>query len=150
MDEHGREFGHFVNGKWYKPDGRKYYTTIAPSTGKELCKTIQGNDEDVNYAVGCAKKVGPSPALDPELDRLPGLSLGAMSHPIQFLVLRRSSSVRCPFGLTAVPLFFPTPVPPQGARVVGEPRAARPGPAPVQPGPARAEARAPDRRGRGA
>jgi len=56
IDEHGGEFGHFVNGKWYKPDGRKFYTTVAPSTGKNLCKTIQGNDEDVNYAVGCAKK----------------------------------------------------------------------------------------------
>eukprot|EP00039_Didymoeca_costata_P028699 m.21983 g.21983 ORF g.21983 m.21983 type:complete len:855 (+) comp7307_c0_seq1:62-2626(+) len=55
MDEHGRDFGHFVNGEWYKPEGRKTYESTAPSTGEKLCKTIQGNQDDVDHAVQCAK-----------------------------------------------------------------------------------------------
>lgn len=55
MAEHDKNFGHFVNGEWYKPEGRKTYETCAPSTGEKLCKTIQGNEDDVNYAVDCAK-----------------------------------------------------------------------------------------------
>ena len=34
LDEHGRDFGHFVNGKWVKPEGRKVYETRNPATGK--------------------------------------------------------------------------------------------------------------------
>ena len=33
LDEHGRDFGHFVNGKWIKPKGRKVYETRNPATG---------------------------------------------------------------------------------------------------------------------
>ena len=33
LDEHGRDFGHFVNGKWVKPEGRKVYETRNPATG---------------------------------------------------------------------------------------------------------------------
>ena len=33
LDEHGRDFGHFVNGKWVKPKGRKVYETRNPATG---------------------------------------------------------------------------------------------------------------------
>jgi aldehyde dehydrogenase (NAD+) len=56
MEEHDRDFGHFVNGEWYKPEGRKSYETCMPATGAKLCKTIQGNEEDVNHAVACAKE----------------------------------------------------------------------------------------------
>ena len=34
LDEHGRDFGHFVNGKWVKPTGRKVYETRNPATGQ--------------------------------------------------------------------------------------------------------------------
>ena len=33
LDEHGRDFGHFVNGKWLKPEGRKVYDSRNPATG---------------------------------------------------------------------------------------------------------------------
>lgn len=56
IKEHDGEFGHFINGKWHKPDGRKFYTSTAPSTGEELAKTIQGTEDDVNFAVDTAKK----------------------------------------------------------------------------------------------
>ena len=35
LDEHGRAFGHFINGKWVKPDGRKVYETCSPATGEK-------------------------------------------------------------------------------------------------------------------
>ena len=34
LDEHGRDFGHFVNGKWIKPEGRMVYETRNPATGQ--------------------------------------------------------------------------------------------------------------------
>ena len=34
LEEHGRDFGHFVNGKWLKPKGRKIYETRNPATGR--------------------------------------------------------------------------------------------------------------------
>ena len=33
LDDHGRSFGHFINGKWVKPEGRKVYETRSPATG---------------------------------------------------------------------------------------------------------------------
>ncbi|XP_066265133.1 aldehyde dehydrogenase family 16 member A1-like [Branchiostoma lanceolatum] len=56
LDKYDRSFGHFINGKWVKPEGRKTYQTKCPSTGEVLATTIQGEDEDVELAVGAAKK----------------------------------------------------------------------------------------------
>ena len=33
LDDHGRAFGHFIDGKWVKPEGRKVYETKNPVTG---------------------------------------------------------------------------------------------------------------------
>ena len=57
LDKHDRDFGHFVNGEWYKPEGeRKKYTTKCPADGKVLTDTIQGTQEDVDYAVDKANE----------------------------------------------------------------------------------------------
>lgn len=57
LDKHNRNFGHFVNGEWYHPEGeRKTYTTKAPADGRVLTDTIQGTQEDVDYAVECANE----------------------------------------------------------------------------------------------
>ncbi|XP_069462460.1 aldehyde dehydrogenase family 16 member A1 isoform X2 [Ambystoma mexicanum] len=56
LDAHGRSFGHFVNGKWLKPEGRQTYATKNPATGETLATTLQGVDEDVEVAVEAAKK----------------------------------------------------------------------------------------------
>lgn len=56
LDAHNRSFGHFVNGNWLKPDGRKTYATKNPATGATLATTLQGEDEDVEAAVDAAKK----------------------------------------------------------------------------------------------
>lgn len=56
LEEHGRDFGHFVNGKWVKPEGRKVYETRNPSTGEKLASTMQGEQEDIDQAVGAARE----------------------------------------------------------------------------------------------
>lgn len=33
LDDHGGAFGHFIDGKWVKPEGRKIYETKNPATG---------------------------------------------------------------------------------------------------------------------
>ena len=35
LDDHERSFGHFIGGKWVKPEGRKSYQTKNPATGRE-------------------------------------------------------------------------------------------------------------------
>ncbi|XP_077313134.1 aldehyde dehydrogenase family 16 member A1 [Lithobates pipiens] len=56
LDSHERSFGHFVGGKWITPDGRQTYSTKNPATGETLATTIQGNEEDVEFAVSTARK----------------------------------------------------------------------------------------------
>ena len=36
LEDHGKDFGLFIDGKWVKPDGRKKYLTKNPATGKAL------------------------------------------------------------------------------------------------------------------
>ncbi|KAE8593857.1 hypothetical protein XENTR_v10019349 [Xenopus tropicalis] len=56
LDSHQRSFGHFIDGKWLKPEGRKTYTTKNPATGEALASTVQGEEEDVETAVKAARK----------------------------------------------------------------------------------------------
>ncbi|TRY72413.1 hypothetical protein TCAL_03960 [Tigriopus californicus] len=60
LDDHKRNFGHFINNEWYHPEGRKSYETITPATGKVLSATIQGNADDVDVAVKAASKALPA------------------------------------------------------------------------------------------
>ena len=34
LEDHAKAFGHFIDGKWVKPEGRKVYETKNPATGK--------------------------------------------------------------------------------------------------------------------
>lgn len=56
LDDHNRSFGHFIGGKWVKPEGRKTYQTKNPATGQVLASTIQGEKDDVDLAVKTARK----------------------------------------------------------------------------------------------
>ncbi len=42
LDDHGRNFGHFINNQWVRPEGRKAYETHNPATGEKLASTVQG------------------------------------------------------------------------------------------------------------
>jgi len=59
LDEHGRDFGHFVNGKWVKPEGRKVYETRNPTTGQRfLCNvrfTVTSFDLPVPWGKGVTR-----------------------------------------------------------------------------------------------
>lgn len=55
LEQHGNNLGHFINGEWYKPEGRKTYDTCCPATGSKLAATVQGVKEDADYAVKCAR-----------------------------------------------------------------------------------------------
>ena len=55
LDDHKRQFGHFINNAWVHPEGRKTYETRNPATGAVLATTIQGEQEDVDQAVNAAR-----------------------------------------------------------------------------------------------
>uniref|UniRef100_A0A8C8SVP3 Aldehyde dehydrogenase domain-containing protein n=1 Tax=Pelusios castaneus TaxID=367368 RepID=A0A8C8SVP3_9SAUR len=56
LEAHGRRFGHFVDGKWLKPEGRETASSINPATGEPLGDTLQGEPEDVEAAIQAATK----------------------------------------------------------------------------------------------
>eukprot|EP00794_Sanderia_malayensis_P012705 gene12705-14010_t len=53
---HGDALGHFINGKWVKPEGRKKYDSYSPATGEKIASTIQGEAEDIDLAVAAARE----------------------------------------------------------------------------------------------
>ena len=55
LDSHGRSIGLFINNEFVKPKDRKTYTCKDPATGKELAKTVQCEDADVDKAVEAAR-----------------------------------------------------------------------------------------------
>lgn len=46
----------FIDGKWAKPSSGKYFSTMSPSTEKELAKVAEANADDVDKAVKAARK----------------------------------------------------------------------------------------------
>ena len=41
LEDHNRNFGHFINNHWVHPEGRKSYETKSPATGSVLASTTQ-------------------------------------------------------------------------------------------------------------
>ena len=41
LEDHNRNFGHFINNQWVHPEGRKSYETKSPATGSVLASTTQ-------------------------------------------------------------------------------------------------------------
>ncbi|HST09576.1 MAG TPA: aldehyde dehydrogenase family protein, partial [Terriglobales bacterium] len=58
LDQHGRQFGHFINGTWAKPTGG-YFDTSDPATGEKLASVGQGSAADVDAAVKAARAAFP-------------------------------------------------------------------------------------------
>ena len=51
-----RSFGHFINGKWYMPEGkRNSYESRNSVNGSRLATTLQGTTEDLEIAIQSAK-----------------------------------------------------------------------------------------------
>jgi len=50
------QYGLFINGKFKKPQGEKYFSTINPANGSHLAGIALAGNEDVNDAVNAARK----------------------------------------------------------------------------------------------
>lgn len=46
----------FINGKFVKPNSKKYFATHNPSTEEKLAEVAQANAKDVDTAVAAAKQ----------------------------------------------------------------------------------------------
>lgn len=46
----------FIDGKWVKPEGGKYFDTISPSTEEKLAEIAEASAKDVDKAVKAARK----------------------------------------------------------------------------------------------
>ena len=55
LEQHGRSFGHYINGSFFKPEGRKAIAVANPANGDKLAEIICGNAEDVDQAVKAAR-----------------------------------------------------------------------------------------------
>ncbi|XP_075773623.1 aldehyde dehydrogenase family 16 member A1 isoform X2 [Pelodiscus sinensis] len=56
LETHGRSFGHFMDGKWVKPEGREAASCTNPATGELLASSLQGEPEDVEATVQAAAR----------------------------------------------------------------------------------------------
>ncbi|KAB0573790.1 aldehyde dehydrogenase family protein [Brucella pituitosa] len=55
LEQHGRSFGHYINGAFVKPEGRKAISVANPANGDKLADIICGNADDVDQAVKAAR-----------------------------------------------------------------------------------------------
>ncbi|MFC4626167.1 aldehyde dehydrogenase family protein [Daeguia caeni] len=55
LDQHGRSFGHYINGAFIKPEGRKIIAVQNPANGDKLAEIVCGDAEDVDKAVKAAR-----------------------------------------------------------------------------------------------
>lgn len=57
LEDHGRQFGLFINNRWVKPEGRKYVKSVSPCNKDQvLAETIQAEECDVDTAVRAARE----------------------------------------------------------------------------------------------
>jgi aldehyde dehydrogenase (NAD+) len=54
LDQHGRRFGHFIDGAWRQPVDGGQFDTADPSTSEKLATVAQGSAADVDAAVKAA------------------------------------------------------------------------------------------------
>ncbi len=55
----GNKFDQYINGKWKKPNSKKYFDSVNPANKTKLAKIAEGNEKDVDDAVKAAKKALP-------------------------------------------------------------------------------------------
>nr|XP_020015542.1 aldehyde dehydrogenase family 16 member A1 [Castor canadensis] len=60
LDTQDRQLGHYVNGKWLKPEHRNIVSCQDPITGKSLASCLEADTEDVAAAVEAARTAFPS------------------------------------------------------------------------------------------
>ncbi|KAB2716242.1 aldehyde dehydrogenase family protein [Brucella intermedia] len=55
LEQHGRSFGHYINGAFVKPEGRRAIAVANPANGDKLAEITCGNADDVDQAVKAAR-----------------------------------------------------------------------------------------------
>ena len=50
-----KQYDLFINGKFVKPNSKKYFATINPATEEKLAEVAEANEKDVDLAVTAAK-----------------------------------------------------------------------------------------------
>jgi aldehyde dehydrogenase (NAD+) len=56
LDEHGRQFGLFIDNEWVSPKDATYYASYNPASAEKLADTVQAGQIEVNAAVGAARR----------------------------------------------------------------------------------------------
>ena len=56
LEQHGREFGHFIGGEWRSPADEEFFATNNPATGQAIARIAQGGAEDVDAAAQAARE----------------------------------------------------------------------------------------------
>src|SRR5438067_2394510 len=56
IEQRGRRFGLFVDGKFIDPAEGRYFDSTNPATGKTLAQIVQAGAADVDAAVTAARK----------------------------------------------------------------------------------------------
>ncbi len=54
LEEREGTLHHFIGGEWCAPQSGAYFDSLNPATGERLARVADGNDADVNLAVGAA------------------------------------------------------------------------------------------------
>src|SRR5437762_2533679 len=60
LDQHGRDFGLFVSGRWIKSKSGDGFDVINPATTARLARVTQAGEADVDAAVAAARKAFPA------------------------------------------------------------------------------------------
>jgi len=55
LDQRGRFFGHFIDGRFVRPEGRKTIAVANPANGEKLADIACGDEDDVDQAVKAAR-----------------------------------------------------------------------------------------------
>jgi aldehyde dehydrogenase (NAD+) len=50
-----KQYELFINGKFTKPNSKKYYNTINPATEEVIARVADANEKDVDLAITSAK-----------------------------------------------------------------------------------------------
>ena len=59
LNSHNNTFQLFIKGEWVTPTSNEYFDSINPSTGEQLAKISEANEQDVDFAVKAAKDALP-------------------------------------------------------------------------------------------
>lgn len=80
-----KQYDLFINGKFVKPNSKKYFATINPATEEKLAEVAEANEKDVDLAVTAAKN-----AYDKVWKKMPAAERGKYIFRIARLLQERA------------------------------------------------------------